>query len=95
MTLDEYFDSTPNLKLLRENLETNLKATTDLTQGEMDSLMRVNLTVIRQAMEDKINFREIPTRMFKCVGCSHFFKTAETGNHECDPDSNYKWMFVK
>lgn len=50
-TTEEYFQDTEAKRLLVENLETNL-ALTDLTSSEKKSLMRLNLIMIKQCMED-------------------------------------------
>ncbi len=52
MTLDEFFEKTEARRLLVENLEVNTRiyVPDHLVQKE---LMRVNLIVIRQAMEDE------------------------------------------
>jgi hypothetical protein len=51
-TLDEYFETHEALKLLKENLETNLEVMTKLKKEERESLMRLNLVVIRQCLQD-------------------------------------------
>ena len=46
MTLDEFFDSTESLRLLRDNIETNLRFMLDT--DDVDDLLRLNLIMIRQ-----------------------------------------------
>jgi hypothetical protein len=53
MSLDEWFEKYEATRILRENLETNLKAIAgQLTEKQREILMRVNLTVIRQCLQD-------------------------------------------
>ena len=52
-TLDEFFDSYGATKFLRENLQANMEAMGDsMTKEEQDGLMRVNLIMIRQCLQD-------------------------------------------
>lgn len=52
MTLDEFFESSKALMVLRINLETNLKALfPSMPQEDKDVLMRMNLTMIRQCFK--------------------------------------------
>lgn len=53
MTLDEYFERWGATRVLRESLKDNMVALGDgLSKQEQDALMRVNLIVIRQCLED-------------------------------------------
>jgi hypothetical protein len=54
MTLDEWFENWPATRLLRENLEINLDtmAGKELNDEERETLMRMNLVVVRQCLED-------------------------------------------
>jgi hypothetical protein len=52
MTTDQYFEQTEVLRLLVENLQANLDNMTDLSKEDKEGLMRVNLIMIRQALED-------------------------------------------
>lgn len=52
-TLDEFFDSSEATRLLVKNLETNLEVFGDTMDQECkEDLMRVNLIMIRQCLQD-------------------------------------------
>lgn len=52
MTLDEFIEKYSSVKHLKENLEANLDAMTDLSKEEKEGLMRVNMIMIRQCLQD-------------------------------------------
>lgn len=51
MTLDQWAQSTPEIILLKNNLQSNLDIMTDLLDEEKEDLMRYNLIMIRQFVE--------------------------------------------
>jgi hypothetical protein len=54
MTLDEWSESTKEHKLLKSNLKINLKMMVGehLDEEELESLLRLNLIMVRQFEED-------------------------------------------
>lgn len=51
-TLDEFVDSYTAVKKLKENLQANLDAITELDDETKETLMRCNLIMVRQCLED-------------------------------------------
>lgn len=51
-SLSEFIESYSALEVLERNLEANLDALTDLSDKEKEMLMRCNLIMIRQCLED-------------------------------------------
>ena len=52
MTLDEFVEKYSAVKFLKQNLQANLDALTKLKPDEKEALMRVNLIMIRQCLQD-------------------------------------------
>lgn|SRR5665213_1985992 len=52
LTLDEWVESHKALKDLDENLRTNLSIYTDLSAEDTANLMRVNMRMVRQCIEE-------------------------------------------
>lgn len=56
MTLDEFFKQNESRKLLVKNLETNNRVFLgNMSEGEVETLLRMNLIMIRQAIESELN----------------------------------------
>lgn len=51
-TLDEFFESHEATKLLVQNLEANMSQFFELSKEDKKTLMRLNLIMIRQCLED-------------------------------------------
>lgn len=51
-SLDEFVARYATVKTLKKNLQANLDALTELTPEEKDTLMRLNLIMIRQCLQD-------------------------------------------
>lgn len=51
-TLDEWVEKHSAAKVLKENLETNLRALTDLNDKQIEALMRMNMIMVRQFGQD-------------------------------------------
>lgn len=51
-SLDEFIDRYSSVKRLQENLKTNLEAITDLPEDDIDNLVRIQMILIRQCLED-------------------------------------------
>lgn len=51
-TLDEFVEYYTSVKFLKSNLRANLDAMTDLPEADKDDLMRVNMIMVRQCLQD-------------------------------------------
>lgn len=49
-TLEEFMDSEDSIRLLVKNLRTNLDVLTDLDEEDQESLMRMNMIMVRQCL---------------------------------------------
>ncbi len=52
LSLDEFIEKYSAVRVLAENLKTNLDALTDLSKDDKDRLMRVNMIMVRQCLQD-------------------------------------------
>ncbi len=53
LTTNEFFESSEATKLLKENLENNIEVFCEkMSENSKSTLMRLNLIVIRQCLED-------------------------------------------
>lgn len=51
-SLEEFIDKYSAVKVLKKNLRANLDALTDLSEEDKEMLMRMNLIMIRQCLQD-------------------------------------------
>lgn len=51
-TLEEFMDSEESIRFLVKNLRTNLDVLTDLDEEDQESLMRMNMIMVRQCLKD-------------------------------------------
>jgi hypothetical protein len=51
-TLNAWIQDSPGVPELEQNLRTNLEAMTELTKEEIDDLMRLNMIMVRQYIEE-------------------------------------------
>ena len=52
-SIAEWIEQTPGASLLRDNFKANLKALTDETEDDLETLVRMHMIMVRQFIEDK------------------------------------------